>query len=76
MPDEQVERMTNIRFADDIMLIGKSLEEVVQMLELMIAILKEYGLELNMGKTMILTTDGPRQTKTLVEVDDSFVQIL
>jgi hypothetical protein len=76
VPDEQAERMTNIRFADDIMIIGKSLEEVVEMLELLIEILSEYGLDLNIGKTMILTTDNPPTTKTLAAVEEGFVEIL
>jgi len=76
VPDDQAERITNIRYADDILLIGKSLEEVVEMLELLAVVLQEYGLELNVGKTMIFTNDEPPDTTTLAEVGESFVAIL
>ena len=73
--DGQAERMTNIRFADDIMLVGKSLDEAVEMLELLANILHEYGLALNMAKTMILSTCPAPATKTFVEVCDAFAEI-
>ena len=43
--------LTNIRFADDLLLFSRTSEEAVQMLELLIAVLKEYGLEINVKKT-------------------------
>ena len=76
VPDEQAERMTNIRYADDILLVGKSLDEAVEMLELLEAILREYGLELNMAKTMILSTCPAPGAKTFVEVCGAFAEIL
>ena len=50
-PDNEHERLTNVRYADDILLFGKSLDEVVSMLELLAPIFLEYGLELNASKT-------------------------
>ena len=48
-----------MRYADDILLLGKSLYEVVSMLELLVPILAEYGLELNAQKTKVFcNTDG------------------
>jgi hypothetical protein len=43
-------RLTNIRYADDILLFGKSLSEAVDMLEKLPLVFKSYGLELNMKK--------------------------
>ena len=53
----ELERLTNIRYADDILLFGKSLDEVVSMLELLSEVLSEYGLELNSKKTKILSNE-------------------
>ena len=49
--DNEQERLTNVRYADDILLFGKSLDEAVSMLELLSDVLQQYGLELNVGKT-------------------------
>ena len=40
-PDNEQERLTNVRYADDILLFGKSVGEVVSMLELLVEVLKE-----------------------------------
>ena len=50
------ERLTNIRYADDLILFAKSLEEATYMTEVLVIILRRYGLELNTTKTKILTT--------------------
>ena len=50
------QRLTNTRFADDIMIFAKSLSELVEMLELLVKALLDVGLELNLQKTKILTT--------------------
>ena len=49
-PDNEHERLRNIRYADDILLFGKCLAEVVTMLELLVEVLVEYGLNLNVQK--------------------------
>ena len=41
------QRLTNVRYADDILLFGQSLHEAVWMLESLADVLKLYGLELN-----------------------------
>ena len=56
-PDNEHERLTNVRYADDILLFGKSLDEVVSMLELLVPIFSEYGLQLNASKTKIFCSD-------------------
>ena len=49
-PDNEHERLTNVRYADDILLFGKSISEVVIMLELLVEVLQDYGLSLNEQK--------------------------
>ena len=76
VPDDEAERLTNIRFADDILLIGKSLQESIDMMELLVDILSEFGLELNVKKTIIFTSNDAPQKTTLVETKHGFVEIL
>ena len=57
--DESKDRLTIIRYVDDILLFGKSLSEAVSMLEFLADVLKTYGLELNIKKTKIQSTVNP-----------------
>jgi hypothetical protein len=68
-------RLTNIRYADDIMVYATSLGELTMMLEMLTVELRIIGLELNQKKTKILTT-VPMQQATVVEVAGEFVDIL
>ena len=69
-------RLTNIRYADDLLLFGKSLAEAVGMLEKLAAILKLYGLDLNMKKTKIMSTSSPSETTQVCIIDVGPVDIL
>ena len=51
------ERLTNLRYADDLLLFGQSLDEAISMLDSLTEILLGYGLELNLTKTKILSTE-------------------
>ena len=51
------ERLTNLRYADDLLLFGQSLDEAISMLDSLTEILRVYGLELNLTKTKVLTTE-------------------
>ena len=51
------ERLTNVRYADDLMLFGKCLDETIEMINLLHAELSRSGFEMNAKKTKILTTD-------------------
>ena len=51
------ERLTNVRYADDILLFAKSREELQSMIMLLIEELRKIGLELNVSKTKILTNE-------------------
>ena len=53
---DDAERLTNIRYADDVMLYAKSLEELHTMLTMLMEELEKIGLHLNSAKTKILST--------------------
>ena len=52
------ERLSNICYADDLMLFAKSKEEVAQMVDVLDEELRKSGSEINAGKTKVLTTDA------------------
>ena len=57
-----VERLTNIRYVDDIMIYAKSWQELVHMIECLAQELGKIGVHLNASKSRIITTahiDGP-----------------
>lgn len=56
-PDNEEERLTNVRYVDEILLLGKAITEVTSMLGILVDVLKEYGLELNVQKTNLFSTD-------------------
>ena len=49
------ERLTNIRYADDVLLFSKSKNELVKMLTFLIEEFRKIGLELNADKTKIIS---------------------
>ena len=51
--------MTNIRYADDIVLFAHDLPKLKRMMRLLQHELLNIGLEFNMGKTKIFTTTNP-----------------
>ena len=65
------ERVTNIRYADDIMLHAKSVEKLVDMLVLLYPEFASLGLELNVTKTKILT-NANLETQCFAEVAGKF----
>ena len=73
-----LQRLTNIRYADDILLYAKSLDELLSMTEKLTAELKKIGLTLNTEKTKILRYN-PESDKAAIgfaELDDDFVMVL
>ena len=72
--DEQKQRLTKTRYADDVMLYGKSAEEITEMTELLIEILSKVGLHLNGSKTKILTTDP--QEYEFLDIGGEMVEIV
>lgn len=55
--DDQFERLRNLCYADDLLLFGKSLSEMIEMKELWTIELDAAGLSINPSKTKILTAD-------------------
>ena len=73
------ERLTNVRYADDLMLFCKTIEEVVGMVNLLRAELSEFGLEMNTKKTIVFTTDANvfmKEALFMVESDGGFLKSL
>ena len=71
-------RLTNTRYADDILLYARSLKDLVEMAEMLIEELKSIGLYLNSSKSKILTTETTELTHdaNFIEVGDDYVEIL
>ena len=76
VPDPTVPRLTNIRYADDLFLFGQSLEEAAKVLESLAGVLQTYGLELNMKKTKIMSTECPCEETTVCITEFGPVDIL
>ena len=53
--------LNNLRFADDLLLVGSSRAQVRHMLEHLAAEAAKVGLKLHMGKTKTLATRGDRR---------------
>ena len=51
------EYLNNLRFADDVILIAKSHKELQEMVEELINMGEEAGLEMNLGKTVYITNN-------------------
>ena len=71
------ERLTNIRYADDLMLFAKSLTiEMIQMVQMSEEELAAAGLHLNISKTKLLTTDSNEPVPQHVEIGNAWVEVL
>ena len=70
------ERLTNIRFADDLMLYAKTWQELVSMMEMLVEELGAVGLQLNAGKTKILTTICDQKVPAYIDVCGELVETL
>ena len=70
------ERLTNIRYADDLLLFGQSLDEVISMLDSLTDIFAVYESELNLKKTKILSTEPAPDTNQVCITKYGSVDIL
>ena len=73
------EPLTNLRFADDVMLVARSLDELRNMLEDLRIASKERGLEMHPGKTKIMTNQGDKRVAQCSKVplgDGSNIDVL
>ena len=62
--DADADRLTNIRFADDLLLCVKSSDEATRMLEGLSQTQRRFGLELNLKKTNMRTRIAQLETVT------------
>ena len=73
-----VPRLTNIRYADDVLLYAKSLQELESMTERILDALKAIGLSLNAKKTSILKCNVSEDDSSFnfVQIECEFVKVL
>ena len=77
--DAAVERLTNVRFADDLIIYANSLDELTAMLDLLVQEFHTVGLELNAKKSRIYTLDADvvaYDVPFMVDVADGFVEVV
>jgi hypothetical protein len=67
-------RLTNVRYADDVMLFAKSEEELTEMTELLVEAFGNVGLELNAAKSKVLTNDNI--TFSFLDIADNLVSVI
>ena len=70
------ENLTNLRFADDVVLIEQSKGDITKMLNDFSKYAAEYGLQINFDKTKILTWDSLRAGCPSVAINGQAIQIL
>ena len=77
--DIRTEKLTNVRFADDILILAKSKNELIDMMSLLLPELQNVGLEVNHTKTKLLTTDPSIfkiNTSSILYIHDRYFQVL
>ena len=79
MGPSEATRVTNLRFADDVLLIGRSLAQISAMLESVHREAQQVGLQLHPDKTKILTSTGRTQervTRRHIKIGDMRIEVL
>ena len=71
---EGLPRLTNSRYVDDVMIFGKSENEICEMTEMLIEELAKVGLHLNGSKSKVITNDAPEYD--WVDIAGELVDIL
>ena len=77
--DVSIPKLTNVRYADDLLLFSPTLSTGVEMLELLMEALADYGLEINTKKTKIFSTCPSLEGVNwsfLVECRPGFVEVV
>lgn len=67
--------LTNLRFADDLLLLASSEKQVKHMLEHLVLAAREVGMEMHSGKTKVLSNDGACKKRSL-RIGEAAVDIL
>ena len=73
------DRLTNVRFADDLIVYANSFEELVEMVDLLVAEFAVVGLELNAKKSKIFTLEDGMfdcDSPVMVNVADGFMDVV
>ena len=74
--DSPSDPLTNLRFADDIMLVAQSRSDASKMLADLAKEALHYGLEINLGKTKILTTEQSGGSVRSFSLNGDTVEVL
>ena len=77
--DGDADPLTNVRFADDLILFAKSLSEIEDMTNLLVGEFAKAGLVANGAKTKLLTTDAAVTSghiPVLVDIGGMFVEVI
>ena len=64
------ERLSNLRFADDVVIIANNVRELTEMINEINKLGKQAGLNINMTKTKILT----KNTETEIRIDNAAIE--
>jgi len=70
------EDLTNLRFADDVILVAQQKSDIQKMLQDLSTISAQYGLKMHFGKTKVMTWSCLSGSCSSVSVDEKEVQIL
>ena len=74
--DDPEDPLTNLRFADDVLLIAQNRADVRKMMEHLRAEAAKYGLKLNMDKTKVLTSTHATKKRDSVHIAGQPVEII
>jgi len=69
-------RLTNLRFADDVILVAQQRSDIRKMLLDLRQTATKYGLKIHMGKTKVMTWNALVNGSSHVALGDDFVEIL
>ena len=75
---DNLERLTNVRFADDLIIYANSLAELTEMIDMLVEEFCIVGLELNTKKSKFFTLDGDIiacDSPILVEAGGGFIEV-
>jgi hypothetical protein len=74
--DDIADPLTNLRFADDVLLFAHSKHDIVKMIKHLRAESSRFGLSLHLGKTKILTNVPPAIRPAHLQVGESHIHVL
>ena len=75
MIESEADPLTNLRFADDIVLFASTKQDIVKMLRDLKREAVKFGLEIHFGKTVIFTNNLDAANSESVKIDSDSVKI-